>query len=108
MTAVIWLLFLVPLAFGLLASKRLNDVFARYRAVPNHAHVTGAQAATTLLAAHGLQRVRVETAGGFLTDHYDGQASALRLSQPVATEPSVASLGIAAHEVSHAYQDADG
>jgi hypothetical protein len=43
-----------------------------------------------------------------LTDHYDGAAGALRLSEPVANERSVAALGIAAHEVSHAYQDADG
>jgi Zn-dependent membrane protease YugP len=108
MIALLWLLFLVPLAAGLWAQKRVTEVFARYRRVENHARVTGAQAAATLLAAHGLDRIRVEMAGGFLSDHYDGQAGALRLSQPVAEERSVSSLGIAAHEVSHAYQDADG
>jgi uncharacterized protein len=50
----------------------------------------------------------VKLAPGFLTDHYDGDARALCLSEVVARERSVAVLGIAAHEVSHAYQDAEG
>lgn len=54
------------------------------------------------------RRVRLEPAPGFLGDHYDGSAQALRLSDAVAGERSVAALGIAAHEVSHAYQDAEG
>jgi Zn-dependent membrane protease YugP len=68
----------------------------------------GAEAARALLDEHGLQRVRVEIIPGFLTDHYDGQAKALRLSEPVGRERSVAALGVAGHEVSHAYQDAEG
>ena len=70
--------------------------------------MTGAEAERALLDAHSLQRVRVEIVPGFLTDHYDGDAKALRLSEPVGRERSVAALGIVGHEVSHAYQDADG
>jgi Zn-dependent membrane protease YugP len=108
MTAVLWLLLLLPLAGGLLAQQRVQEVFTRYRRVPNRARVSGAEVATRLLDDHGLRRVRVEAIPGALSDHYDGGAGALRLSEPVATERSVAALGIAAHEVSHAYQDADG
>jgi len=60
-----------------------------------------------LLDAHGL-RVRLELTPGFLSDHYDGSAQVLRLSEVVARERSVAALEVAAHEVSHAYQDAEG
>jgi Zn-dependent membrane protease YugP len=108
MTALFWLLLLAPLVGGLFAQRRVTEVFKTYRGVPNRAHISGSEAATTLLGAHGLQRVRVESYPGSLTDHYDGAAGALRLSEPVANERSVAALGIAAHEVSHAYQDADG
>ena len=108
MTALLWLLLLIPLGGGLLAQRRVQEVFKRYRRVPNRADVTGAEVATRLLGAHGLQRVRVEMTPGSLSDHYDGSAGALRLSEPVATVRSVAAMGIAAHEVSHAYQDADG
>jgi len=83
-------------------------VFRRYGAIANHAQITGADAARALLDARGLRRVTVEIIPGFLSDHYDGQAKALRLSEPVGRERSVSALGIAGHEVSHAYQDAEG
>ena len=108
MTAALWLLLLVPLLGGVVAQRRVTEVFLTYRGVPNRALATGSEVAIALLDAHGLQRVRVESARGFLTDHYDGAAHVLRLSEPVAEERSVAALGIAAHEVSHAYQDAEG
>ena len=108
MTAVVWLLLLVPLLLGLAAQGLVRSVFRRYGKVANHSGVTGADAARALLDAHRLQRVRVEIIPGFLTDHYDGEAKALRLSEPVGRERSVAALGIAGHEVSHAYQDAEG
>jgi uncharacterized protein len=107
-TVAIWLLFLVPLGLALAAQSLVRMVFRRYRAVPNHGGVTGAEVARVLLDAHGLQDVQLEVAPGFLSDHYDGEARALRLSEVVAGERSVAALGIAAHEVSHAYQDAEG
>jgi Zn-dependent membrane protease YugP len=104
----LWLLLLVPLVAGFLVRRRVRSVFARYRAVANRAGVTGAQAARALLDAHGLGSVRVDLTPGLLSDNYDGLARTLRLSEPVARERSVAALGIAAHEVSHAYQDAEG
>jgi uncharacterized protein len=107
-TAVIWLLLLVPFLVGLAVQRRVRSVFRRYRGVANHSGVSGADAARALLDAQGLQRVRVEIIPGVLTDHYDGDARALRLSEPVGRERSVAALGIAGHEVSHAYQDAEG
>jgi uncharacterized protein len=107
-TALIWLLLLVPLLLGLAVQGVVRSVFRRYGAIANHSGVTGSEAARALLDAHGLQRVVIELIPGFLTDHYDGQAKALRLSEPVGSERSVAALGIAGHEVSHAYQDAEG
>jgi Zn-dependent membrane protease YugP len=107
-TLVLWLLFLVPFLLGLAVQSLLRSVFRRYRAVPNRLGVTGAEAARALLDAHGLRRVHVELVPGTLSDHYDSAAQALRLSPVVARERSVAALGIAAHEVSHAFQDAEG
>jgi uncharacterized protein len=104
----LWPLLLLPLIAGFVAQRRLRSVFARYRAVANRFGVTGAQLARALLDAHGLGTVRIESTPGFLSDHYDGSVHTLRLSEAVAHERSVAALGIAAHEVSHAYQDADG
>jgi Zn-dependent membrane protease YugP len=104
----IWLLVLIPLALGLLAQRQVSQTFRRYRAVPDRSGLTGAEVARRLLDAHGLRAVRIEAAPGILSDHYDPGAGTLRLSAPVAFERSVAAIGIAAHEVAHAYQDADG
>jgi Zn-dependent membrane protease YugP len=107
-TLLLWLLFLVPLLLGLGVQMRMRSVFRRYSAVPNRLRVTGAEAARALLDGHGLRRVPLELSPGSLTDHYDGEARTLRLSPAVAAERSVAALGIAAHEVSHALQHAEG
>jgi Zn-dependent membrane protease YugP len=104
----LWLLLLAPVVAAIVVQRRLRSVFARYRAIANRAGVTGEELARALLDAHGLGAVRLELAPGFLSDHYDGAARRLRLSRVVASERSVAALGIAAHEVSHAYQDAEG
>ena len=74
----------------------------------NSQRITGAEAAQTLLRANGLSNVRVEGVKGRLGDHYDPSKKILRLSPEVANTPSVAALGIVAHEVGHAVQDKTG
>jgi Zn-dependent membrane protease YugP len=69
-------------------------------------NATGADVARTLVQAAGLYDVRIEGTPGELSDHYDPRTKALRLSNGVANVPSVAALGIVAHEVGHAVQDA--
>ena len=43
---------------------------------------------------------------GHLTDHYDPRTNVVRLSDSVYTSSSIASIGVAAHEVGHAIQHA--
>jgi hypothetical protein len=107
-TLVLLALLFVPLVLGLGAQRRVAAAFARYRAVANHAGVSGGEVARALLDAHGLRSVRLELVPGMLSDRYDGARRALGLSRDVADERSVAAIGIAAHEVAHAYQDAEG
>jgi len=52
--------------------------------------------------------VRIETAQGFLSDHYDPRSRVLRLSPDVYSTPSLAAVGVAAHEAGHALQHAAG
>ncbi|MEN2981067.1 MAG: zinc metallopeptidase [Thermus sp.] len=86
----------------------LQATFARYSRVANGQGLTGAQVARAILDAHGLSHVRVEPVPGALTDHYDPHAKAVRLSEPNYASPSLAALAVAAHEVGHAVQDAQG
>ena len=45
---------------------------------------------------------------GDLSDHFDPRDRSLGLSAAVANQPSIASMAIAAHEVGHAQQHAEG
>lgn len=68
---------------------------------------TGGELARHLLDGARLQAVKVEpTDEG--RDHYDPEAKAVRLSPSILDGRSVSAVAIAAHEVSHALQDAQG
>jgi Zn-dependent membrane protease YugP len=68
--------------------------------------ITGAQTAYAILQAEGISDVGIEPIAGQLSDHYDPTTKTLRLSEGVYGSDSLAALGIAAHEVGHALQDA--
>jgi uncharacterized protein len=102
------LLLLVPILAGLIGRYRVRATFARYQQVGASAGLTGGEAAGKLLALHGLADVRLERTKGTLSDHFDSDAKTLRLSDDVADGRSIAALAVAAHEVAHAHQDAEG
>jgi uncharacterized protein len=105
----LYLVFALPaLLFGFWAQWRVQSAINRFSHVRNSTRSTGAEIARRILASSGLQDVRVELAQGFLSDHYDPRAKALRLSQDVYHGESVAAAGIAAHEAGHAIQDQKG
>jgi hypothetical protein len=102
-----YLLFMIPgLLFMLWAQNKVRGTYKRYSQVRNDQGMTGAQAARRVLDSNGLFNVPVEAIPGELTDHYDPRKRVLRLSQGVYGVPSVAAVGIAAHEAGHAIQHA--
>ena len=104
----LFLLFSLPaLLFALFAQWRVKSAYDKYTQVANERGITGLQAARQLIYANGLG-INVEGAEGQLTDHYDPRSKTMRLSAGVANAPSVASLGIVAHELGHALQDQQG
>ncbi len=104
-----WFMIMIPpLIFMIYAQARVNSAFNKYSKVANSQHITGAEAAEKLLRSNGLDNVRVEEVKSRLGDHYDPSKKVLRLSPAVANTPSVAALGIVAHEVGHAVQDKVG
>jgi len=73
---------------------------------PARSGLSGAEAARRILDIHGITDVAIEPVKSFLGDHYDSRHRVLRLSPDVYHGRSLASLGIAAHEVGHAIQHA--
>ena len=96
----------VPLILGLYAQMRVSSAFGRYKKVAATSGVTGAQAAREILNAAQIHDVEVREINDMLGDHYDPIKKRLCLSSDVYRTPSVAALGIAAHEAGHAIQHA--
>ena len=103
-----FLIMLPPFIFMIYAQAKVNSAFKKYSKMANSQRVTGAEAAERLLRANDLSNIRVEGVKSRLGDHYDPSKKVLRLSPAVANTPSVAALGIVAHEVGHAVQDKAG
>ena len=101
-------LILPAMLLGLWAQARVNSTFNRYSHVRCRQGYTGSQIARRILDANGLTDVRIEGIRGNLTDHYDPTARVVRLSDSVYDSPSIAAIGVAAHECGHAMQDAGG
>lgn len=104
-----YFVFLAPaLLLSLWASFRTKSAFKKYSRVPTSTGLSGAEAASRVLASAGLHDVRILRAQGMLTDHYNPMNRTLNLSEGVYDSRSVAAVGIAAHEAGHAIQHATG
>jgi uncharacterized protein len=102
-----WLLYIgVPLIIGIWAQIRVTSTFRKWGEVRASSNITGAECAREILQAAQINDVDVVETNDFLGDHYDPRDKKLHLSTSVYNTPSVASLGIAAHETGHAIQHA--
>src|SRR2546423_1872169 len=102
-----WLLVIgVPLIIGIWAQIRVTSAFRKWGEVRASSNITGAECAREILQAAQINDVDVVETNDFLGDHYDPRDKKLHLSSSVYNTPSVASLGIAAHETGHAIQHA--
>ena len=99
------LLFISPaLILAFIASMMVKAAYAQARGIP--ARLTGYATARNILDRAGLYDVEIEQVPGEMSDHYDPRDKVVRLSPDVYHGHSLAAVGIAAHEVGHAIQDA--
>ncbi|HEY8541940.1 MAG TPA: zinc metallopeptidase [Pseudothermotoga sp.] len=99
---------LIPaLLLAVWAQIKVSAAFSEYSKVRSVTGFTGSQLAMRLLDSAGIYDVRVESLPGHLTDHYDPRTKVVRLSSSTYASPSVAALGVVAHEIGHAIQHAE-
>ena len=104
----IYCVLLIPvMLLSLWAQAQVSGNFRRYSAVNNRRRLTGAQAAEAVLHAHGVYDVPIRSCRGSLTDHYDPRDNTIYLSDSVYNAPTIAAVGVAAHEAGHAVQYAE-
>lgn len=104
----LYLLLIIPGVLTWLAQARVRRIYEEYGEQQNSRGVTGGEVTRRLLAEEGIEDVEITRAEGHLTDHYDPKERVVRLSDGVANTASVTAMGIAAHEVGHIVQEAEG
>ncbi|NLE47021.1 MAG: zinc metallopeptidase [Sandaracinaceae bacterium] len=97
-----------PMLLAFYAQWKVTSTFKRYSQVRTGRGMTGADIAAEILRTRNIRDVRIEPVQGTLSDHYDPTSKTLRLSPEVYSGRSVAAAGVAAHEVGHAIQHAEG
>ncbi|MGF7185706.1 hypothetical protein GGQ84_001798 [Desulfitispora alkaliphila] len=102
------ILLIIAILLPLYAQFKVKSTFNKYVNVASEKGYNGAQVARSILNEQGLHTVNIEMTNGELDDHYDPKSQTVRLSPKVYQGTSLASLGVAAHEVGHAIQHADG
>lgn len=104
-----YIILVVPtLILGMIAQSMVSSAFNRYARVGTRNGLTGAMAARQILDRNGLYHVQVVRIAGNLTDNYNPETNMVSLSDSVYGSNSIASVGVAAHEVGHAIQHANG
>ena len=92
------------LLLSMWAQHRVNSTFSEYSRVAARSNVTADNVARMLLTLYGMGNMPINHVSGNLTDHYNPQNKTLNLSDSVYNSRSIASIGVAAHEVGHAIQ----
>jgi Zn-dependent membrane protease YugP len=103
-----WIFMIPAIVLVIIAQIWVSSTYRKWGKIPNQTRLSGVETAERLLRFAGLQSVSIQGARGTLNDHYDPRSHTLRLSEGVASERSVASMAIAAHEIGHATQHAEG
>lgn len=99
------LLVAIPtLILSFLAQSYVRSAYARWTQVRNGTGVSGVQTAEAIFSRTNVKALPLEGTPGELSDHFDPGKNVVRLSQGVATQPSVASMAIVAHELGHVQQ----
>ncbi|MDE7336618.1 MAG: zinc metallopeptidase, partial [Clostridia bacterium] len=99
----------LPLMIAMLfASASVKSVFSKYDRVEASCGMSAKDVARQILDANGLYTVQIAACRGVLSDHYNPRNNTVYLSQATINSCSVAAISVAAHEVGHAIQHAEG
>lgn len=98
----------VTLALSGIVSWMVKSRFNAGQKVNISSGLTGADVAKAILMDAGITDVTVHVHQGFLSDHYNPLNKTLNLSKEVFYGRNASAAGVAAHEVGHAIQHAQG
>jgi Zn-dependent membrane protease YugP len=99
-----WLVLIPVMVISAGVQIYLKSTFNKWSQVRNSSRLDGMHVGQQLYNRTSLEPVPLQQTSGTLTDHYDPGANVVRLSDPVAAQPSVAAMAVTAHELGHVQQ----
>jgi Zn-dependent membrane protease YugP len=99
-----WLVLIPVLVISAGVQIYLKSTFNKWSGVRNGSNLDGMHVGQQLFNQTSLDSIPLQHTSGTLTDHFDPGANVVRLSDPVATQPTVASMAVTAHELGHVQQ----
>ena len=106
MDYLIWILIIVVM---MISQSFLSGSHQKYRRMQTIHQMRGCDVAKLILERNGVYDVTiVPSKGGTLSDYYDPTRKIVNLSSDIYYNSSIASVSVAAHEVGHALQHAEG
>ena len=103
-----FLLLIPAMLFAFWAQWKVQHTYQKFSRVPASNGRTGREMAQAIMTRNGIADVAVEEVGGVLSDHYDPRIKKVRLSTHNFRDRSISSIAVAAHEVGHVLQHAEG
>ena len=103
------MMLLIPaMIFAMWAQWKVQHTYEQMSRVRAANGLTGREMAKAIMTRNGIGDVAVEAVDGVLSDHFDPRAKVVRLSAANYGGDSLASIAVAAHEVGHVLQHAQG
>ena len=103
-----FLLLIPAMIFAFWAQWKVQNTYQKFSRVRASNGLTGRQMAQMIMQRNGVTDVGVQPVGGMLSDHYDPRTKKVNLSEPIYDGDSISSIAVAAHEVGHVLQHAQG
>jgi hypothetical protein len=103
-----FMLLIPAFIFAMWAQWKVQSTYKQMSQVRAANGMTGRDMARAIMSRNGVSDVGIEEVGGVLSDHYDPGAKKVRLSAPIYQGDSLAAIAVAAHEVGHVLQHAQG
>lgn len=100
------IIFVVVAIASFIVQARFKNKFKKYSETPLSTGMTGRDIAEKMLHDNGIFDVRILSAQGSLSDHYNPADRTVNLSPEVYSGRSIAAAAVAAHECGHAVQHA--
>jgi len=100
------IIFVAVAIASFIVQARFKNKFKKYSETPLSTGMTGRDIAEKMLHDNGIFDVRILSAEGSLSDHYNPADRTVNLSPEVYSGRSIAAAAVAAHECGHAVQHA--